>query len=92
MSAPIHERVSRTFEVMPRMIDALDRVARYQVELRQVRIDLTTAVRKLREEVWTAQKMHPEVTYRSAQVHAAMQQVNTIIDRLQRLLYQESDG
>lgn len=91
MAAPAHARVSLMFEVMPKMVNALDRVSQYQHDLKQVRVDLTAAVRKLREEVWEAQKQHPELTYRAAHVHAAMREVNVIIDRLQRLIYQEQE-
>jgi hypothetical protein len=73
---------------MPKLVEALDRVSLYQTELRDVRSDLTAAVRQLREEVWKAQKLHPEVTYRSAQVHAALIRVNEILDRLDRLIFE----
>lgn len=87
LAAPAIERVHAALTVLPKLVDALDRVALYQVELRQVRVDLTDAVKRLRDEVREAQKMHPEVTYRSAQVRKAMGDVNDILDRLDRLLY-----
>lgn len=80
------------FEVMPKMVNALDRVSQYQHDLKQVRVDLTAAVRKLREEVWAAQEMHPELTYRAAHVHSALREVNLIIDRLQRLIYVDGES
>lgn len=89
LAAPSIERVSMALTVLPKLVTALDRVARYQVELRQVRHDLTVAVRKLREEVWAAQKLHPEVTYRSAQIHAALVKVNEILLKLDRLVFME---
>lgn len=88
MAAPAIERVHACLMVMPKLVDALDRVSLYQTELRDVRTDLTTAVRTLREEVWKAQKQHPEVTYRSAQVHAALKKVNEVLDRLDRLIFE----
>lgn len=88
MAAPAVERVHACLTVMPKLVDALDRVALYQTELRDVRLDLTTAVRNLREEVWKAQKLHPDVTYRSAQVHAALGRVNLVLDRLDRLIFE----
>lgn len=87
MAAPIQGRVSACFEVLPRLVDALDRVATYQTELRQVRSDLTAAVRNLRVEVWKAQKVNPECTYNNANVHAALVKVNEILAKLDRLIF-----
>lgn len=92
LAAPAFERVHLCLVVLPRLVEALDRVALYQVELRQVRVDLTAAVRHLREEVWAAQKKHPEVTYRVAHVQKAMSDVHAILDRLDRLLYEAGNG
>jgi hypothetical protein len=91
LAAPSIQRVHACLTVLPRLVDALDRVALYQLELREIRQSLTTKVRKLREEVWAAQKMHPEVTYRSAQVQQAIQAIGADLDRLDRLLFQATD-
>lgn len=87
MAAPIQSRVSACFEVLPRLVDALDRISLYQTELRHVRSDLTAAVRKLREEVWKAQKVNPDCTYNNANVHAALIKVNEILGKLDRLIF-----
>jgi hypothetical protein len=87
LAAPVFERVSLALAVLPKLVAALDRVALYQHEMREIRSELTLAVRKLREEVWEAQKTHPEVTYRSAKVHAALVRVNEILGKLDRLIF-----
>lgn len=89
LAAPAIERVHACLTVLPRIVEALDRVSRYQTELRDVRSDLTAAVRHLREEVWKAQKVNPEATYRAAHVHAALKKVTEVLDRLDRLIYAE---
>jgi hypothetical protein len=92
LAAPTIQRVHACLTVLPKLVDALDRVALYQHELRDIRAALTVKVRALREEVWKAQKMHPEVTYRSAQVHRAVQDISVELDRLDRLLYEVKHG
>ena len=92
LAAPAFDRVHLALVVLPKLVDALDRVALYQVELRQVRVELTAAVRTLREEVWEAQKQHPQVTYRAAHVQKAMTEVNRILDKLDTMLYEDGHG
>lgn len=87
LAAPAIERVHACLVVLPKLVDALERVALYQTELKDVRKDLSTAVGTLREEVRKAQELHPEVTYRSAQVRQALNKVTEILDRLDRLIY-----
>lgn len=87
LDAPPIARVSNALTVLPRLVEALDRVALYQTELRDVRMQLTEAVKVFREAVWSAQKQHPEVTYKSAQVQKALGDVNVLLDRLDRLIF-----
>lgn len=89
LAAPAVERVHACLVVLPKIVEALDRVAMYQLEMRDVRKELTIAIGKLREEVRQAQAMHPEVTYRSAQVRLALVNVTQILDKLDRLIYGE---
>lgn len=87
LAAPTHERVSRCFDVLPRMVDALDRVALYQHELREVRTELTAAVRAMREEVWKAQKIDPDLTFNGAKIAASLGAVKGLLDKLDRLIH-----
>lgn len=87
LAAPAIERVHACLVALPKLVDALERVALYQTELRDVRNDLTAAVAILREEVRKAQALHPEVTYRSAQVRQALTKVTEILDRMERLIF-----
>lgn len=86
MAAPVHERVSRCFDVLPRMLAALDHVALYRIEVVDTRDLLTTHVRKLREAIWEAQRKHPEVTYNSGPIQREMVAIRELLDRLERLL------
>lgn len=85
-SSPI-ERVHNALTVLPRLVDALDRCCIYQTELRDVRKELTVAVRALRTEIWAAQRMHPEVTYGAAQIQRHMTRLLELLDRADRLLH-----
>lgn len=87
LAAPAVERVSNALTVLPKLVDALDRVCAYQTELRDVRGELTVAVRAFREAVWKAQKAHPEVTFHSGDVHKTLMRVSTLLGRLDRLLH-----
>ena len=89
LAAPTHERVSRCFDVLPRVVDALDRVVLYRHELRDTRTQLTAAMRGMREEVWYAQRMHPELTYNAAKIAAALGQIRTLLERLEKLIHGE---
>mgnify|MGYP003503739919 FL=1 len=80
------ERVSNALTVLPKLVNALDRVALYQVELRDVRKELTKAVRALRTAIWAAQRMHPEITYGGANVQKHMTHLLELLDRADRLL------
>lgn len=83
------ERVSKILAVAPALVSVVDHVCLYRHDFHAVRLELTRAVGDLRRTVWEAQRMHPEVTYRSAQVHAALQQIHASLDRLDRLLHSD---
>lgn len=87
LAQPVMSRVSAVLTVAPLLVDALDRVCQYQVELRDTRRELTVAVREFREAVWEAQKAHPEVTYRAAHVQTTLRRVSELLDRLDRLIH-----
>lgn len=86
MAAPLAERVHACLSVLPLLVEALDYVATRQAQLREIRAELTMAVRELREKVWEAQRTDPNVTYMNANVHRALLRVNQVLDRLDKVL------
>lgn len=89
LAAPTFERVSLTLDVMPKLLDTLDRLSHNTESLRAIRADLTIAVHQFREEIWRVQKMHPDVTYRAAHVHSNAANISKIIDRLEAIINEE---
>ena len=87
LAAPPLERVHAALRVLPSLVNALDRVARYQHDVRALRGELTVAVRAFREAVWDAQKQHPEVTYKAAHVQKTLADLTILLDRLAGLLH-----
>lgn len=85
-SSPI-ERVSNALTVLPRLVDALDRCCLYQTELRDVRKELTVAMRALRTEIWAAQRVHPDLTFRGGHVQKHLAHLLELLDRAERLLH-----
>lgn len=80
-------RVSRTLEVLPRMLTALDRVVLYRRELSDTRIELTQAVRRMREAVWALQKSDPGITLGAAHIEREVHVIRRLLDRIDRLLH-----
>jgi hypothetical protein len=79
--------VSNALTVLPKLVAALDRCCLYQTELRDVRRDLTSAMRGLRQEIWTAQRTDPSVTFRAAHIQKHLAYMLELIDRVDRLLH-----
>lgn len=86
LAAPWHEKVSRAFEVLPKVVSALDRAAEFHEELRAIQAELTAAVRSFRERVWEAQALDPDLHLNNAKVHKALSKLNQIMQRLENLL------
>lgn len=80
-------RVSRTLDVFPRVVVALDRVVLYRRELRDSREELTVAVRRMREAVWQLQKADPSVTLGAAHIEREVHVIRRLLDRIDRLLH-----
>lgn len=80
-------RVHDSLVVLPKLVSALDRVCIYRTEMRGVREALTVAVREFRMATWQAQRQHPEITYKAAEVQAALRKVTELLDKLDRLLH-----
>lgn len=92
LAAPPFERVSRALTVLPKLVNALDRVAQTCYEFSTVRSQLTFTVRTMREQVWEAQRMHPEVTFNAAAVHRTMLSLVAQLDALALLLHCPEDA
>lgn len=86
LSAPVFERVSRALTVLPKLVNALDRVAQTRYEFLTIRSQLTRTVRAMREEVWEAQKKHPDVTFNAAKIQRTTMSISTQLDQLAALL------
>lgn len=84
--APPHERVHRTLVVVPKLVNALDRAATARLQLRTARAQLTFTVRRMREQVWAAQRLHPEVTFDAGRIHRTMVSLAAQLDQLAQLL------
>lgn len=87
LAAPPLERVHEALRVLPALVQALDRVAQYQHDVRALRTELTQALRAFREAVWDAQRKHPDVTYNAARVHRTLADLTILLDRLAGLLH-----
>lgn len=87
LTANPFERVSLALTVLPNLVSALDRVCRYQTELRDVRAELTVAMRGLRTEIWSAQRIDPSTTFRGAHIQKHFTTMLALIDRADRLLH-----
>jgi hypothetical protein len=85
-SSPI-ERVSNALTVLPKLVAALDRVALYQTELRDVRRELTVEMRALRMEIWAAQRIDPSATFRGGPIQKHFNRMLELIDRAGELLH-----
>ena len=84
-AAPV-ERVHAALTVLPELVSALDRVCQDRHEYRQLRLDLTRAVREFREAVWDVQRQHLHVTYNAAAVQRALDRVNRLLLQLDEVL------
>lgn len=92
LAAPVFERVSRALTVLPKLVGALDRVAQTRYEFDTVRAQLTHTVRTMREQVWEAQKQHPDLTYNAAKIHRTMSSITAQLDQLALLLYSPQEA
>lgn len=89
LAQPHHLRAAACILVMPRLIDALDQVSLLEFELTRVRVELTKAVRELRERVAEAQRTHFGRAAAERQVYDAVLAVNACLDRLDEILVRQ---
>lgn len=80
-------RVHRTLIVFPKVVNALDRVALYQTELRDARAALTVAVRGMREAVWDARRADKNYPVGGAHIERYMRDITALLDRIDRLTH-----
>lgn len=85
-AAPPIERVSNMFVVFPKLVDALDHVCLYRTEFHDVRREMTVALGDFRTAVRKAQKVHPELTYNSGEIYKATLRLQTLGQKVERLL------
>lgn len=83
LAAPPLERVSAALTVLPKLVDALDRMCQRHAELRPLRLELTRAVREFREAVWDVQRRHREVTYDAAAIQKCLHKVDDLLHQLE---------
>lgn len=91
LTAPSHERVHLSLVVLPKLVGALDRVALYQHDIKQIRAELTTEVRAMREAMWKADKGMHVPNYSTGIVQKHMVNLTKILDKLEVFIY-EHDG
>ena len=92
LAAPVMQRVHACLVVLPKLVDALDRIAQQQECLREIRKSLTIKVGRLRAEVHAAQKLHPDATYRSAIVQRAIRDIADDLTQLDGILHEGNHG
>lgn len=81
------DRVTLALAVMPLLVNALDQIVKREDKVLALRMELTAAVRELREQVWAAQKMHPEVTFANAHIYRILREINGILVKIDRELF-----
>jgi hypothetical protein len=86
LSAPAHEKVSLALEVLPLLVADLDRVSMYQIEVRDLRKELTQQVGNFRRLVWEGMKKNPESTFRGAEIQKCAQAIDHLLSRIQELV------
>ncbi|PJK00833.1 hypothetical protein CO641_02355 [Lysobacteraceae bacterium NML91-0213] len=80
------DRVAEALVILPKLVANLDRVCLYQTEIADVRAELTSRVDAFRRLAWEVQRMHPEVTYKGAEVQKAAQEIDRLLTRITELL------
>lgn len=80
------DRVAEALVILPKLVADLDRVCLYQTEIADVRAELTRQVDAFRQLAWNVQRMHPEVTYKGAEVQRAAKEIDRLLSRITELL------
>jgi len=86
LAAPPLARVSKALLVLPALVEALDDLCHTEHQLRHLRLELTAASHGFREAVWASMRVHPEITYKNADVQRQLERILGVIDRLDELL------
>lgn len=88
LALPYQQRAVECIRIMPLLIDALDQVSLLEFELTRIRVDLTRAVRTLREKLDEAKRTHFGRAQAERHVYDAVLAVNDCLDRLDEILVQ----
>lgn len=87
LAEPDNRRPRACVEVLPKIVDALERVALYKVEIIAIKGELAAVVSSLRDAVTKAQASEFSVAARSLDVKKALNLVPPLLDRIDRLIY-----
>lgn len=88
LALPYHQRAAECLRVLPSLIDALEQVALLEYELVAIRVNLTKAVRELRDRITEANRTFFKQAAAERHVYDAVLAVNDCLDRLDELLVQ----
>lgn len=89
LAMPYHLRPGACLAVMPELIHALDQVSLLEFELSRIRIDLTKAVRELRDRIAEANRTFFKQAEAERHVYNAVLAVNDCLDRLDEILVRQ---
>src|SRR5688500_15070997 len=87
LAQPDNRRPTACVDVLPKIVDALERVALYKVEIIAVKAELASVIAALRDAVTTAQASQFSSVARTLDVKKALSQVPLILDKIDRLVY-----
>lgn len=86
LALPYQMRAAECLRIMPELIHALDQVSLLEFELTRVRVDLTRAVRILRERIAEANRTFFKQAAAERHVYDAVLAVNDCLDRLDEII------
>lgn len=86
ISLPYQQKCSECIRVMPQIIEAMEQVALLEYELTTIRVDLTKAVRELRDSLDEARRTHFGRQQAERHVYDAVMKVSDCLDRLDELI------
>lgn len=86
LRAKPQEKVLLVLQQMPALVARLERVQLYQTELGDLRTELAADVAKLQELVWDGMRLHPEATYRAAEIRKAAKEIDRVLKRISDLV------
>lgn len=88
LALPYQQKCAECVRVMPALIEALEQVGTLEYELVAIRVNLTKAVRELRDRIAEANRTFFKSAQAERHVYDAVLAVNDCLDRLDELLVQ----